>query len=195
MLLIYLEWIVTSLIWRITYICIIKWWLVTVVCFICIVTEEHVLLSKNAMSLMGFDPGTSCIVSHCSTNWTIGKHALPLHWRLVRDSSAVRRLFVQLTGAVGCQSALQKVVLHSSTAPFSHKPYHFVMSVYFSAIKRDLVILTEWWQQHIAWWELLNAARQIISMRKQHANHMEDDIKHILQDKQFIYSSNQSRRK
>ena len=59
------------------------------------------------------------------------------------------------------------------------------MSVYFSAIKRDLAILTEWWQQCIAWWELLNAARQIICMRKQHTNHMEDDIKHILQDKQF----------
>jgi hypothetical protein len=36
---------------------------------------------------------------------------------------------------------------------FSHKPYHFAMSVYFSAIKRDLAILTEWWQQCIAWWE------------------------------------------
>ena len=41
------------------------------------------------------------------------------------------------------------------------------MSVYFSAIKRDLAILTEWWQQRIAWWELLNAARQIICIRKQ----------------------------
>ena len=59
------------------------------------------------------------------------------------------------------------------------------MSVYFSAIKRDLAILTEWWQQRIAWWELLNAARQIICIRKQHTNHMEDDIKRILQDKQF----------
>ena len=59
------------------------------------------------------------------------------------------------------------------------------MSVYFSAIKRDLAILTEWWQQRIAWWELLNAARQIICICKQHTNHMEDDIKRILQDKQF----------
>ena len=61
------------------------------------------------------------------------------------------------------------------------------MSVYFSAIKRDLAILhvTEWWQQRIAWWELLNAACQIICIRKQHTNHMEDDIKRILQDKQF----------
>jgi superfamily II DNA helicase RecQ len=34
--------------------------------------------------------------------------------------------------------------------------------------------------------ELLNAARQIICIRKQqHTNHMEDDIKRILQDKQF----------
>ena len=37
----------------------------------------------------------------------------------------------------------QKVVLHPSTARFSHRPYHFAMSVYFSAIKRDLAILTE----------------------------------------------------
>ena len=32
---------------------------------------------------------------------------------------------------------------------------------------------------------VLNAARQIICIRKQHTNHMEDDIKRILQDKQF----------
>ena len=60
-------------------------------------------------------------------------------------------------------------------------PYHF----HFRTYKRDLAILTEWWQQRIAWWELLNAACQIIWIRKQHTNHMEDDIKHILQDKQF----------
>ena len=77
------------------------------------------------------------------------------------------------------------MVLHSSTARLSHRPYHFAMSVYFSAIKRDLTILTEWWQQCITWWELLNAARQIICIYKQHTNHMEDDIKRILQDKQF----------
>ena len=58
-------------------------------------------------------------------------------------------------------------MLHSSTTRFSHRPYHFAMSVYFSAIKRDLAILTEWWQQRIAWWELLSAARQIICIRKQ----------------------------
>jgi hypothetical protein len=80
-------------------------------------------------------------------------------------------------------------VLHSSTSRFSHRPYHFAMSVYFSAIKRDLAILTEWWQQRIAWWELLNAARQIICIRKQHTHHMEDDIKRILQDKQFHRAS------
>ena len=57
-------------------------------------------------------------------------------------------------------------MLHSSTARFSHRPYNFSMSVYFSVIKRDLAILTEWWQQRIAWWELLNAARQIICIRK-----------------------------
>jgi hypothetical protein len=28
--------------------------------------------------------------------------------------------------------------------------------------ERDLAILIEWWQQRIAWWELLNAACQII---------------------------------
>jgi hypothetical protein len=33
-----------------------------------IVTVEYILSPKNAMSLMGFDPGTSHIVSHHSTN-------------------------------------------------------------------------------------------------------------------------------
>jgi hypothetical protein len=42
---------------------------------------------------------------------------------------------------------------------FIFQPF-VTMSVYFSAIKRDLAILTEWW-------ELLNAARQIICIRKQ----------------------------
>jgi hypothetical protein len=60
-------------------------------------------------------------------------------------------------------------------------PFHF----HFRTYKRDLAILTEWWQQRIAWWELLNAACQIICIRKQHTNHMEDDIKSILRDKQF----------
>jgi hypothetical protein len=53
-------------------------------------------------------------------------------------------------------------------------------------------MLTEWWRQRIAWWELINAACQIIwsiiniCIRKQHSNHMEDDtFKRILQDKQF----------
>jgi hypothetical protein len=32
------------------------------------VTVEHVLPQKNAMSPMGFDPGTSRIVIHRSTN-------------------------------------------------------------------------------------------------------------------------------
>jgi hypothetical protein len=52
------------------------------------------------------------------------------------------------------------------TAWFSYRPYHFAMSVYFSAIKCDLAILTEWWQQCIAWWELLNVAHQIICICK-----------------------------
>jgi hypothetical protein len=43
-------------------------------------------------------------------------------------------------------------------------PFHF----HFWTYKRDLAILTEWWQQRIAWWELLNAAHQIICIRKQH---------------------------
>ena len=37
--------------------------------YFCIVTVEHVLLPKNAMSPMGFDPGTSPFVRHRSTNW------------------------------------------------------------------------------------------------------------------------------
>ena len=65
-------------------------------------------------------------------------------------------------------------------------PFDFHFRIY----KCDLTILTEWWQQRIAWWELINAACQIIwsiiCIRKQHSNHMEDDtFKRILQDKQF----------
>jgi hypothetical protein len=75
-------------------------------------------------------------------------------------------------------------VLHSCTAWFSHRPYHFAMSVYFSAIKRDLAILTEWWQQRIAWWELLNAAGQRAKLFA-YVNNNIHDIKRILQDKQF----------
>ena len=37
-----------------------------------IVIVEHVLHPKNAMSPMEFDPGTSHIVSHHSTNWAKG---------------------------------------------------------------------------------------------------------------------------
>ena len=60
-------------------------------------------------------------------------------------------------------------MLHSSTARFSHRvdPIISPCVSFFFAIKRDLAILTEWWQQRIAWWELLNAARQIICIRKQ----------------------------
>jgi hypothetical protein len=47
---------------------------------------------------------------------------------------------------------------------------------HFEIYKHDLAILTERWQQRIVWWELLNAARQIIwsiiCIRKQHSNHM-----------------------
>ena len=106
---------------------------------------------------------------------------------LVRDSSAVRRLFVRLAGAVGRQSALRKEnsrfaapTLGRHISTFCH------LTFIFRTYKRDLAILTEWWQQRIAWWKLLNAACQIICIRKQqHTNHMGDDIKRILQDKQF----------
>ena len=115
------------------------------------------------------------------TNQTKTQHIILKRWatsHVVRDSSAFRRLFVRLVGAVGRQSALhkensgfatptlgrhistfrgyqilfsiqnpyinrftnhfsihsklsnpQKVVLHSSTTRFSHRPYHFAMSV------------------------------------------------------------------
>jgi hypothetical protein len=36
------------------------------------VTVEHILSPKNAMPTMGIDPGTSCLVSHHSTNWAKG---------------------------------------------------------------------------------------------------------------------------
>ena len=44
---------------------------------------------------------------------------------------------------------------------FRHVDFHF------RTYKRDLAILTEWWQQLIAWCELLNVACQIICIRKQ----------------------------
>jgi hypothetical protein len=36
------------------------------------VTVDHVLSLQNEMSLLGFDPGTSHIVIHRSTNWAKG---------------------------------------------------------------------------------------------------------------------------
>ena len=48
-------------------------------------------------------------------------------------------------------------------------------------MERDLEILTDRWQQRIAWWELLNTSRQIFA----YVNNIQDDIKRILQDKQF----------
>ena len=66
-------------------------------------------------------------------------------------------------------------LLHDFSLQPLISPFHF----HFRTYKRDLAILTEWWQQ------LLNAACQIICIRKQHTNHMEDDVKRILQDKQF----------
>jgi hypothetical protein len=61
----------------------------------------------------------------------------------------------------------QKVVLHSITAQFCLRPSFRHVDFHFRTYKRDLAILTEWWQQRIAWWELLNAACQIICIRKQ----------------------------
>jgi hypothetical protein len=59
-------------------------------------------------------------------------------------------------------------VLHSITARFCLRPSFRHVDFHFRTYKRDLAILTEWWQQRIAWWELLNAACQIICIRKQH---------------------------
>jgi hypothetical protein len=59
-------------------------------------------------------------------------------------------------------------VLHSITARFCLRPSFCHVDFHFRTYKRDLAILTEWWQQYIAWWELLNAACQIICIRKQH---------------------------
>ena len=85
---------------------------------------------------------------------------------------------------------------HKPIKPTFIPPFDFHFRIY----KRDHAILTEWWQQRIAWWGLINAVCQIIwsiiCIRKQHSNHMEDDtFKRILQDKQSIYRSKQSRRK
>ena len=59
------------------------------------------------------------------------------------------------------------MVLHSITARFCLKPLFRHVDFHFPTYKRDLAILTEWWQQRIAWWELLNAACQMIYIRKQ----------------------------
>ena len=58
-------------------------------------------------------------------------------------------------------------MLHSITARFCFRPSFRHVDFHFWTYKRDLAILTEWWQQRIAWWELLNAAWQIICIRKQ----------------------------
>jgi hypothetical protein len=73
---------------------------------------------------------------------------------------------------------------------FALDPIILPFDFHFEIYKRDLPILTEWWQQRIVLWELLNAACQIIwsiiCIRKQHSNRIEDDtFKRILQDKQF----------
>jgi hypothetical protein len=59
-------------------------------------------------------------------------------------------------------------VLHSITERFCLRPSFRHADFHFRTYKRDLAILnTEYWQQRIAWWELLNAACQIICIRKQ----------------------------
>jgi hypothetical protein len=58
-------------------------------------------------------------------------------------------------------------VLHSITAQFCLRPSFRHVDFHFRTYKRDLAILTEWWQQRITWWELFNAAWQIICIRKQ----------------------------
>ena len=94
-----------------------------------------------------------------------------------RQRSRPLRLVWRVLLRKWCYTRLQRdFPLHPLISPF-----HF----HFRTYKRDLVILTEWWQHRIAWWELLNAPRQIICICKQHTNHMEDNIRRILQDKQF----------
>jgi hypothetical protein len=60
------------------------------------------------------------------------------------------------------------VVLHSITARFCFRPSFRHVDFHFQTYKRDLAILTEWWQQRIAWWELLNAAcpQALVSFKK-----------------------------
>ena len=50
----------------------------------------------------------------------------------------------------------QKVVLHSITAWFCLTPSIHHVDFHFRTYKRDLAILTEWWQQHIAWGSVPN---------------------------------------
>jgi hypothetical protein len=134
-----------------------------------------------------------------SKTWKAIKDKIGLH--LVRDSSAIRRLFVWLAGAVGRQSALHKensgfpaATQHDFALDPMISSFHFHFGIY----KCDLAILTEWWQQHIAWWELLNAMCQIICIY--YVNNIQITWKTIYlsvfcRTNSSIYSSNQSRRK
>ena len=58
-------------------------------------------------------------------------------------------------------------MLHSLTAHIWLRPSFRHVDFHFRTYKCDLAILNEWWQTRIAWWELLNAACQIICIRKQ----------------------------
>jgi hypothetical protein len=74
--------------------------------------------------------------------------------------SAVFRIYCALTfDGKWCYTPLQHDFALDPIIP----PFDFHFRIY----TRDLAILSEWWQQRIAWWELLNAACQIICMRKQ----------------------------
>jgi hypothetical protein len=92
----------------------------------------------GSTAIESFLSNTFCIISLCSD--------LSCRWNCFNRKWCYTRL-------------LHDFPLHPLISPF-----HFLFWTY----KRDLAILTEWWQQRIAWWELLNAARQIIYIRKQH---------------------------
>jgi hypothetical protein len=92
---------------------------------------------------------------------------------LIYIASPIIFLFIHnhLTLRKWCYTQLQ----HDFALDPIISPFDF----HFRTYKRNLAIQTEWW-------ELLNAACQIICIcKQQHTNHMEDDIKRILQDKQF----------
>ena len=122
------------------------------------------------------------------------------------SSPSPRFLCHPTTFCLTCWSRGRQSALHKENSGFPAATQHdFALDpmissfhFHFGIYKCDLAILTEWWQQHIAWWELLNAMCQIICIY--YVNNIQITWKTIYlsvfcRTNSSIYSSNQSRRK